>query len=213
MRTGDILWQPSSEQVESTQMFAFMRAMAGKYGLEPEWSVLHQWSCRHRDCFWREMMALAGISRQGADFLRARLAHRRAMLYFTQPSTRTFLSFAAACQLMGIRYNEVRDPKTSSEIKGESEQDAVRVFSQYFDVIIMRHPAEGFVELTAHTINEMHRTIPIINGGAGRDQHPTQALLDIYTLYRAFSGGSLVQRAAGEHVDPFVGKVIAMERA
>jgi len=49
--------------------------------------------------------------------LRELLAHRRAMLYFTQPSTRTFLSFMAACQILGITCNEVRDPKTSSEVK------------------------------------------------------------------------------------------------
>jgi aspartate carbamoyltransferase catalytic subunit len=56
----------------------------------------------------------------------------------------------------------------------------------------------------------MHRTIPVINGGSGKDQHPTQALLDIYTLYQAFSGGALVRRAAGEKEDPFPGKKIAM---
>ncbi len=161
-------------------------------------------------CMLAEMVRRIHSARQGADFLRTQLAHRRAMLYFTQPSTRTFLSFTAACQLMGIRYNEVRDPKTSSEIKGESEEDAVRVFSQYFDVIIMRHPEEGFAEKTAHMINDMHRTIPVINGGSGKDQHPTQALLDIYTLYQCFSGGALVSRAAGENDDPFPGKRIVM---
>ncbi|GAG33815.1 unnamed protein product, partial [marine sediment metagenome] len=66
------------------------------------------------------------------------------MLYFIQPSTRTFLSFTAACQIVGLPYNEVRDRSTSSEVKGESEDDTIRVLSQYFDLIIMRHPAEGF---------------------------------------------------------------------
>ncbi len=161
-------------------------------------------------CMLAEMVRRIHGARQGADFLRRQLAHRRAMLYFTQPSTRTFLSFTSACQVMGIRYNEVRDPKTSSEVKGESEEDAVKVFSQYVDVIIMRHPREGFVEKTAHMINAMHRTIPVISGGSGKDQHPTQALLDIYTLYQCFSGGSLVRRAAGVKADPFPGKKIAM---
>jgi aspartate carbamoyltransferase catalytic subunit len=161
-------------------------------------------------CMLAEMIRQVHSARQGADFLRQQLAHRRAMMYFTQPSTRTFLSFASACQIMGVRYNEVRDPKTSSEVKGETEEDAVRVFSQYFDVIIMRHPGEGFVEKTAHLINDMHRTIPVINGGSGKDQHPTQALLDIYTLYQVFSGGALIRRAAGVKADPFPGKSIAM---
>jgi aspartate carbamoyltransferase catalytic subunit len=161
-------------------------------------------------CMLAEMIRCIQTSRQGADFLRELLATRRAMLYFTQPSTRTFLSFCAACQIVGVRYNEVRDPKTSSEMKGETEEDAVRVFSQYCDVMIMRHPSEGFAEKAARMINDMHRTIPVINGGSGKDQHPTQALLDIYTLYQCFSGGSLVHQAAGVKADPFPGKVVAM---
>ena len=74
----------------------------------------------------------------GNRSLRNLLAHKRAMLYFTQPSTRTFLSFMAACQILGITCNEVRDPKTSSEVKRESQTDSIRMFSSYFDVIIMR---------------------------------------------------------------------------
>ena len=70
--------------------------------------------------------------------LKTLLAHKRAMLYFTQPSTRTFLSFMAACQILGITCNEVRNPKTSSEVKRESQMDSIRMFSSYFDVIIMR---------------------------------------------------------------------------
>ncbi len=74
---------------------------------------------------------------QGNRRLRELLAHKRAMLYFTQPSTRTFLSFMAACQILGITCNEVRDPKTSSEVKRESRMDSIRMFSSYFDAIIM----------------------------------------------------------------------------
>lgn len=138
-------------------------------------------------CRLADMIRAVADTRQGSDFLRRQLCHRRAMLYFTQPSTRTFLSFAAACQIMGMPYNEVRDPKTSSEVKGESEEDAIRVFSQYFDIVVMRHPAEGFAERVAHALNGTRRPIPLVNGGAGKDQHPTQALLDIYTLHRAMA--------------------------
>ncbi|MGB0717565.1 MAG: aspartate/ornithine carbamoyltransferase family protein, partial [Phycisphaerae bacterium] len=141
-------------------------------------------------CQLADMIRAIARSRQGCHFLRTLLNHRRAMLYFIQPSTRTFLSFAAACQIVGMPYNEVRDRSTSSEIKGESEDDTVRVLSQYFDLIIMRHPAEGFAEHVAHILNDMPRPIPVINGGSGKDQHPTQALLDIYTLYRSFAGSA-----------------------
>jgi aspartate carbamoyltransferase catalytic subunit len=138
-------------------------------------------------CQLADMIRSISGSRQGSQFLTGLLSHRRAMLYFIQPSTRTFLSFTAASQIIGMRYSSVRDRSTSSEVKGESEDDTVRTFSQYFDCIVMRHPMEGFAEHVANMFNGMQRTIPIINAGSGKDQHPTQALLDIYTLFRAFS--------------------------
>jgi aspartate carbamoyltransferase catalytic subunit len=146
-------------------------------------------------CQLADMIRSIAGSRQGAQFLRTMLSHRRAMLYFIQPSTRTFLSFTAACQIVGMPYNEVRDRSTSSEVKGESEDDTIRVLSQYFDLIIMRHPAEGFAEHVANMLNAMPRTIPVINGGSGKDQHPTQALLDIYTLFRCFTDPRPAPRA------------------
>src|SRR5687768_14173520 len=85
-----------------------------------------------------DMIRILSKSRAGQDFLINLLPHRRAMLYFTQPSTRTFLSFMAACQIVGITCNEVRDPSTSSETKGETRFDSIRMFSSYFDTIIMR---------------------------------------------------------------------------
>jgi hypothetical protein len=87
-----------------------------------------------------DMIRILSKSREGQDFLINLLPHKRAMLYFTQPSTRTFLSFMAACQILGITCNEVRDPSTSSETKGETRFDSIRMFSSYFDVIIMRSP-------------------------------------------------------------------------
>jgi aspartate carbamoyltransferase catalytic subunit len=80
----------------------------------------------------------------------------------------------------------VRDTTTSSEIKGESPEDTVRTFSSYFDLIIMRHPVGGFAERIAWLLSNTDRPIPVINAGSGQDQHPTQALLDIYTLQRSF---------------------------
>jgi len=125
-------------------------------------------------------------SKAGMEFLGGILDHKRAMLYFSQPSSRTFLSFYAACQILGMKPAEVRDTRTSSEMKGESLEDTVRTFSSYFDIIIMRTPQQGFAEKMAWLLSNTERPIPIINAGSGRDQHPTQALLDIYTLQRSF---------------------------
>jgi len=125
-------------------------------------------------------------TRGGMRFLQDLLFDKRAMLYFAQPSTRTFLSFYSACQIIGIKPAEVRDASTSSEVKGESPEDTVRTFSSYFDMIIMRHPVGGFAERIAWLLSNTERPVPVINAGSGKDQHPTQALLDIYTLLRSF---------------------------
>ena len=125
-------------------------------------------------------------SKQGMDFLRHLLAHRTAMLYFTQPSTRTFLSFHSACQILGMRTVEVRDTSTFSEMKGETQEDSVRTFSSFSDVIIMRSAGAGLAEKMAWMLSHTDRPVPIVNAGSGKDQHPTQALLDIYTLQRSF---------------------------
>ncbi len=124
----------------------------------------------------------------GARMLRDLLPTRRAMLYFTQPSTRTFLSFNNACHLLGMRTSEIRDPSTSSEVKGESFEDSIRTFSSYVDVIVMRTKESGRAAQAARLMNGIPRPVPVINAGSGSDQHPTQALLDIYTLQRSFEG-------------------------
>jgi aspartate carbamoyltransferase catalytic subunit len=122
----------------------------------------------------------------GARFLQSLLPTRRAMLYFTQPSTRTFLSFNNACHILGIRTSEIRDQSTSSEVKGESFEDSMRTFSSYVDVIIMRTRQAGRAAQAARLMDTIPRPVPVINAGSGSDQHPTQALLDIYTLDRSF---------------------------
>ncbi len=137
-----------------------------------------------------DMIRNMARSRQGNDRLRQLLPHKRAMLYFTQPSTRTFLSFMAACQILGITCNEVRNPETSSEVKRESRMDSIRMFSSYFDVIVMRSKISDFAECCSYMMNELEnqemRAIPIVNAGSGSDEHPTQALLDMYTILRTF---------------------------
>ena len=139
-----------------------------------------------RICDLTAKIRMIGKTTGGMHFLQQLLSEKRAMLYFVQPSTRTFLSFYAACQIMGIHPAEVRDTTTSSEVKGESPEDTVRTFSSYFDMIIMRHPVGGFAERIAWLLSNSNRPVPVLNAGSGKDQHPTQALLDIYTLQRSF---------------------------
>ncbi len=125
-------------------------------------------------------------TKEGMACLAGLLSHRRAMLYFTQPSTRTFLSFCSACEILGMRIGTVRDTATSSERKGETKDDSVRTFSSYFDCVIMRTQVGGLAERMAWVLSNSERPVPIINAGSGKDQHPTQALLDVYTLQRSF---------------------------
>jgi len=152
-----------------------------------------------------DMIRLLSKSRAGQDFLINLLPHKRAMLYFTQPSTRTFLSFMAACQILGITCNEVRDPSTSSETKGETRFDSIRMFSSYFDIIIMRSPIARLAESCAYLMNDLeasgNRSVPIVNAGSGADEHPTQALLDIYTLQRSFQFSSPKDSPAANRFD------------
>ena len=139
-----------------------------------------------RLCALANRIRFINKSKEGALYLKNVLAHKRAMLYFSQPSSRTFLSHLAACQLLGITTGSVRDAATSSEFKGESKEDSIRTFSSYFDMIIMRSPEQGLAEKMAWELSNSDRPIPILNAGSGKDQHPTQALLDIYTLVRSF---------------------------
>jgi aspartate carbamoyltransferase len=96
---------------------------------------------------------------------------------FFEPSTRTRLSFEAAMHRLGGNVITIADPKTSSAAKGESMADAVKVVEGYADVIVMRHPRKGSAAEAAGAVS-----VPVINGGDGAGQHPTQALLDTYTI-------------------------------
>ncbi len=129
-------------------------------------------------------------TKEGLLYLQSLLPHRRAMLYFTQPSTRTFMSFQAACHILGIKPSEIRDSSTSSERKGESIEDSLRTFASYVDLIVMRSPVSGLSDRIASLLDQTTRTVPIINAGSGPDEHPTQALLDIYTLQRSFKSAA-----------------------
>ena len=98
---------------------------------------------------------------------------------FFEPSTRTRLSFEAAMERLGGQVISVADPKTSSAAKGESLADSVRTVAGYADVIVIRHPQQGAAAESARASD-----VPVINAGDGTGQHPTQALLDIYTIQK-----------------------------
>ncbi len=125
---------------------------------------------------------------KGRKFLKNLLSGTYALNFFSQPSSRTFLSFETAQEVLGMGIRDIRDPNTSSEAKGESLEDSIRTFSSYVDLMVMRHPQEKAAELGAWVLNKSDRRIPVINGGSGADQHPTQALTDIYTLFKSFDG-------------------------
>ena len=96
---------------------------------------------------------------------------------FFEPSTRTRVSFGCAFNLLGGEVRETTGVKNSAIAKGESLYDTARVLSGYSDIICMRHPAEGSVSEFASASR-----VPVINGGDGANEHPSQALLDLYTI-------------------------------
>ncbi len=108
--------------------------------------------------------------------------------YFQQSSSRTFLSFSMAQSLLGVRKEEVRSIETSSFTKGESDIDSLRTISSYFDAIVCRHPSSYYHLFAGWVMSCSEREIPIINAGCGIKEHPTQALLDYFTIKESFSG-------------------------
>lgn len=96
---------------------------------------------------------------------------------FFEPSTRTRLSFETAMQRLGGRVIGFADPAVTSAKKGETLYDAIKIIGQYVDVIAMRHPMEGAARRASEATDK-----PILNGGDGANQHPTQTLLDLFTI-------------------------------
>lgn len=109
-----------------------------------------------------------------------RLAGRILATIFYEPSTRTRLSFESAMiRLGGSVISSEMAAETSSAAKGETIEDAVRIIESYADAIVIRHPVAGAVEQAASVAS-----VPVINAGDGAREHPTQALLDIYSINR-----------------------------
>ena len=102
---------------------------------------------------------------------------------FFEPSTRTRISFGCAFNLLGGDVRETTEVKASSLAKGESLFDTARVLSGYSDIIVMRHPEAGSVAEFATASR-----VPVINAGDGPNEHPSQALLDLYTIRKEMTG-------------------------
>ncbi|NPA48328.1 MAG: aspartate carbamoyltransferase [Thermococci archaeon] len=100
---------------------------------------------------------------------------------FYEPSTRTRLSFESAMHRLGGSVIGFSSASSSSVKKGESLADTIRTVERYSDVIVLRHPLDGAARLAAEVAS-----VPVINAGDGSNQHPTQTLLDLYTIRRAF---------------------------
>ncbi len=101
---------------------------------------------------------------------------------FYEPSTRTRFSFEAAMQRLGGSALSFSEPKSTSVAKGETLADTIRTIANYADAIVLRHPQEGAARLAAQ-----FSSIPILNAGDGAGQHPTQTLLDLFTI-RKYKG-------------------------
>ena len=113
------------------------------------------------------------VAAKGSNMLRGKIL---ATLFF-EASTRTRLSFESAMHKLGGSAIGFAEAEIASVKKGENLADTVRVVESYADVIALRHPLEGAARLAAE-----FSKVPIINGGSGAEEHPTQALLDLYTI-------------------------------
>ncbi|MBS3055681.1 MAG: aspartate carbamoyltransferase [Candidatus Aenigmarchaeota archaeon] len=104
-------------------------------------------------------------------------------LLFCEPSTRTVGSFTQATYFLGGLVNGITDPSISSFKKGESLSDAARVIAGYgMSTLVMRHEADGAARQVSDIMKKYNLKVPVINGGTGSEEHPTQAMLDLFTM-------------------------------
>ena len=139
----------------------------------------------------RSLVTLADHSREKIEYLirmaqefeqhpnRLLLQGRVVATLFFEPSTRTRLSFETAANRLGARVIGFADPKVTSGTKGETLKDTIMMVSNYADIIVMRHYLEGAARYASEIA-----PVPIINAGDGANQHPSQTMLDLYTIYQ-----------------------------
>ena len=112
---------------------------------------------------------------------------------FYEPSTRTRLSFEAAVKRLGGEAMNFGSLDATSVAKGETLTDTVRIVESYCDAIVLRHPKEGAARLASEVVS-----VPVINGGDGAGQHPTQTLQDLFTIRRESRLGGITVALAGD---------------
>lgn len=128
------------------------------------------------DMFFQHVAAMREIAASGGS---ARLVGRIMATLFFEPSTRTRLSFESAMTRLGGSVLSAEDAGTTSSVtKGETVEDMARIVEAYADLLVIRHPEAGAVARAAAVVD-----VPVINAGDGPREHPTQALLDLYTIH------------------------------
>ena len=139
----------------------------------------------------QSLVTIANLTKEKIEYLvemasefekypnRKTLEGRVVATLFFEPSTRTRLSFETAANRLGARVIGFTDPKVTSSTKGETLKDTIMMVSNYADVIVMRHYLEG-AALYASEVSP----VPIINAGDGANQHPSQTMLDLYSIYK-----------------------------
>jgi aspartate carbamoyltransferase catalytic subunit len=136
---------------------------------------LKDFSREEIDYVLKAARAMEPVAKTGSDILRGKIL---ATLFF-EASTRTRLSFESAMHRLGGSAIGFAEAEITSVKKGENLADTMRVVESYADVIVVRHPLEGAARLAAEFADA-----PVINGGSGAEEHPTQALLDLYTIVK-----------------------------
>ena len=125
-----------------------------------------------------EMLHILDVAREFEDNREQNfLAGKVIACLFFEPSTRTRLSFETAVNRLGARVIGFPDNRNTSQTKGETLEDTIRIVSNYVDMIVMRHPMAGAADIAASVAK-----VPVINAGDGANQHPTQTLLDLYAI-------------------------------
>jgi aspartate carbamoyltransferase catalytic subunit len=133
-----------------------------------------------RDVGKKDILDLLDLaSKIEAGEIKPDLSQKLGALLFFEPSTRTYFSFDTAIKKMGGKSLAMSGSGSTSVKKGETLSDTLMTISQYADFIVMRHKIEGAARFAAETVD-----IPIINAGDGTNQHPTQAMLDLYSIYK-----------------------------
>lgn len=146
----------------------------GILGLKDVVSI-KDFSKKHIEWIHEEAEKMEEVFRKGSDILKGKIL----ATLFMEPSTRTRLSFTTAMYKLGGHVIGFESVETSSIAKGENLNDTIKTVESYCDAIVLRHWLEGAAKFASEIAN-----VPVINAGSGTEEHPTQALLDLFTIKR-----------------------------